>query len=253
MHEFFPFLKKVNHASLMDQVYAHELAPSTKLTDTEVVEVLGNLFKLEFFMELRDIISFFKDKLVEAATTLDVSPTISSLTTDFNKAFARHKERTLYVGSKEASGYGMLSNFCVFVSEVLNVMHPNIKFKIDPEIYVSQGKTYAADQCVIKLCFKGIQVLVVWEYKPRVSTHLSDQTPWHISETFLQAFYLKKQHKYPVLHCLTDLADFHYFFVEGDGRMSLDLTKYVYLNSDFCNFDDTVKHVNFLLDSINIQ
>lgn len=252
MHELFPFLKKVNQATLMDQVYAHELAPSTKLTDAEVVEVLGNLFKLEFFMEHSDIISFFKDKLVEATTTLDVSPTISSLTTDFNKAFARHMERTLYIGSKEASGYGMLSNFCVFVSEVLSVMHPNIEFKIDPETYVSQGKTYA-DYCVIKLCFNGIQVLVVWEYKPRVSTHLSDQTPWHLSETFLQAFYLKKQHKYPVLHCLTDLADFHYFFVGGDGRMSLDLTKYVYLNSDFRNFDDTVKHVNFLLDSINIQ
>ena len=70
------------------------------------------------------------------------------------------------------------------------------------------------------------------------------------------ALYQKQccKHFTKVLHCLTDLRDFHYFFVGGDGTISLDLTKYVYLHSDFVNFDDTVKDVNFLVDdSINIQ
>jgi hypothetical protein len=66
------------------------------------------------------------------------------------------------------------------------------------------------------------RVQVVWEYKPKVSSKLEDVTGWHISETILQAFYLHKKHTYPVLHCLTDLQDFHYFTL-NNGAQALEL------------------------------
>lgn len=81
----------------------------------------------------------------------------------------------------------MLSIFCVLVTQVLKVKHPNVSFKIDPATHVSKGKTYAADHCVVKVCLIGpVQVLVVWEYKPRVS---GIKLHGIISETMLQAFY----------------------------------------------------------------
>ena len=96
-------------------------------------------------------------------------------------------------------------------------------------------------------------MLVVWEYKPRVSSDLQDQTSWHLSETILQAFYLKKKHPYCILHCLTDLEDYHYFFLSDNGPRTLKLDKYVYMQSNLSEKIDVLHHLNFLYHSVSIE
>ena len=61
-------------------------------------------------------------------------------------------------------------------------------------------------------------MLVLWEYKPRVPCDLDYVIPWYLSETLLQAYYMRMKHSYPVLHCLTDLDDYHCFFIEDEDR-----------------------------------
>lgn len=163
-------------------------------------------------------------------------------------------QHTLYVNSKEASGYGMLSHFSLLVCDVMCEKYPTVTFKIDPQFYVCIGKKYSSDQFLVMLSINGIKVLVVWEYKSRVATDIADQAGWHIS-TILQAFYLQNEHSYsyPVLHCLTDLHDFHYFLLTSGGFRALKLLKYVYLESDLTKEHDVLHHLCFLFNCINIE
>ena len=55
-------LLKEKQGTLMDQVHLHELAPSTPLTDLEVMEVLGNLFQVNFLHDYRQVITHLKTK-----------------------------------------------------------------------------------------------------------------------------------------------------------------------------------------------
>ena len=51
--------------------------------------------------------------------------------------------------------------------------------------------------------------ILVLEYKPRVAQDFGYQEPFHVSETFMQVYYLRQRCKFPVMHCLMDLNDFH--------------------------------------------
>lgn len=164
---------------------------------------------------------------------------------EFTKIYSSHLEKTLYVNSKEASGYGMLSNFSVLVCDVLQEKFPTHQFRIEPQFYVAKGKTYSTDMAVVLLKVDGVEVLLAWEYKPKVAADISDQTGWHLSETILQGFYLQGKH---ILHCLTDLSDFHYFFMEG-GPRALTLKKYVYLQSVLSDPTSVLYHLSFILES----
>ena len=124
----------------------------------------------------------------------------------------------------------MLSSFSLLVSDVIGEKFPAHTFTMEPQFYVLSGKTYSTDEAVMLFKVHDEQIIVAWEYKPKVAADLSDQTGWHLSETILQAFYLKGEH---ILHCLADLTDFHYFFMEEDGPRHLTLKKYVYLQSKF--------------------
>ena len=194
--------------------------------------------------------AFFESKY----SVYEAEPTISTVDglSDFTATFSKHLRLTRYVNTKEASGYGMLSHFALFFCGFLCEKFPGVDFKIDPHFYVCGGKQYSRDEALIMLTATSSEtVLVVWEYKPQVSNSLGDVPKWHLSETILQAFYLQKQHAYPVLHCLTDLEDFHYFSLKCAGQ-GLELLKYFFLRSDFTQEKEVLHHLNFLYHSVNI-
>lgn len=240
---------KEKQATIVDEVHRHELAPSTQLKDTEVLEILSHLFGIQAY-DYRSLIVWMEEQrqqyVIGQAVSSDVQQRILDL---FAAQYSAHFQRTLHIFSKEASGYTMLGNFSEMVCEMLEDKYDTKVFRIDPQYHVSEGKKYVSDQAVLQLVMGNRQVLVVWEYKPKVAANLIDVTGWHLSETLVQAYYLRKKH-YPILHCLTDLQDFHYFFIE-EGE-NLKLGKYVYIRSDLTNQTDVWNHINFLFQSVNV-
>ena len=76
---------------------------------------------------------------------------------------------TLYVSTKEASGYTMLGNFSQFVCQLFKDKHSSVNFCIDPQFHVSEGKKYTSDKALLQLLMSNednYRVLVLWEYKP---------------------------------------------------------------------------------------
>lgn len=230
----------------MDQVYAFELAPSTKMTDFEVTEVLANLFQLQDCLEYRSVMSFFESKASRYEHDPDFSVEDKKLD-HFVQTYTHLSKKTLHLNSKEASGYGNLTLFALYVCDMMEEKYPGVKLMIQPQFYVCGSKQYSTDEALISVQ-SGKEVLAIWEYKPKVAASLIDQTAWHLSETILQAFFLKK---HSVLHCLTDLEDFHYFFLECDPR-HCKLIKYVYLKSKLSVKGDVLHHMDFLFHSIKI-
>lgn len=240
--------------TLMDRVHAHELAPSSKLTGDQVMEVLHGLFQLNplRYYNYAQVVNFITSK------TLAQGPNEVRWTDDdgllgkFTKEYAEHLTGTLHVHLKEASGYAMLGNFAILMRAFMMKHHPNFTFWIDLQFSVCSGKQYCSDQAIILAAQKVEEdqrkfSVVVWEYKPRVSGDLMDCQPWHLSETMLQAYYLKKESVRPYLHCLTDLTDFHYFVIE-DGKSSfLEILQYDYYRTNLLEEEEVHCHVNFLL------
>lgn len=237
-------------------MHQHDLPPSTVLPDNEVMEILGDLFQLHHLRDYHDLIRTLKTKqqnyVREQAEPSDIqAANIASFTT----SFLRHLSTTLHVKSKEASGYGMLSNFSEFVCRMMKDKYPSNTFYIDPQFKVCEGRKYTTDEAMLQFLVEyghNYRLLIEWEYKPKVPSDLDDVTGWHLSETLLQAYYTRAGHSYPVLHCLTDLWDYHYFFIEDDGPRTLKLVKYVYLKSELSEPNDVWDHINFLFKSVNI-
>ena len=229
-------LLKEKQGTLVDQVHLHELAPATPLTDLEVMEVLGNLFQVNFLHDYRQVITHLKTKRQQhVQEQAEPSESQAVELASFTTVFSEYSSRTRLLTSKEASGYGLLYVFSQFVCKLLQEKYPSVTLQVEPHFRVAEGHTFTSDMCLLQLLVEAsllLRVLVLWDYKPRVPGALEDVTAWHLSETLLQAYYLRRQHSYPVLHWLTDLLDFHYFFIEGDGQRTLKVVKYVYLNSD---------------------
>ena len=239
----------------MDQVHNYELAPSTQLEDLQVMEIIRNIFHLEGIYDYRGILAYLtskrQDHVKEQAEPSHIQEVeISS----FTVSISEHRCMTLGFTSKEASGYAMLSNFSLFVCKLMGVKYPSLNFCIEPQFIVCDGKKNSSDQTLVQLLMGSthMRVLVVWEYKPRVACDIYDVPAWHLSETLLQAYYMRRNHCYPVLHCLTDLNDYHYFFIE-DGPTDITLSKYVYMHSDLSVPKDAFDHINFLLQSVPVQ
>jgi hypothetical protein len=112
----------------------------------------------------------------------------------------------MHLTTKEASAYGLVGDFMLCVRDALEKLCPTVEFKIDHQFHVHNAKTYVADSALVsKVVFSIEQIpCFVVEYKPRVAADLSDQEPFHVSEVFLQAYYLRTMQKRPVLHCLTE-------------------------------------------------
>ena len=101
----------------------------------------------------------------------------------------------------------------------MQIKYPGEMLKVDHQYHILENRTYAADATLVVVVMVKLKMLpiLVLKYKPRVSQELADQEPLHVSETFIQAYYLRQQCKFPVMHCLTDLNDFHFFLIE-DGQ-----------------------------------
>ena len=90
------------------------------------------------------------------------------------------------------------------------------------------------------------------EYKLKVPSGLEDVTPWHLSETSLQAFYmyLRDNFHYDIVHCLTDLNDYHFFLVGSSSENAFVLKKHWYKKCDLTDGAAFEEHINFVCDII---
>ena len=244
----------------VDLVIAGALAPSTKLTATEVRRVLCFLFGVKKH-DLAGIV----DEMVKAKVSIEqgiasyeskAKVKLDSTYELYTTMLEKHQAATLHLTDKEASGsHAFLGNFMVCVKEEIQKLQPNITFKVDYSFYVHPEKTYATDSAVLYSAHDDdddemIPCFVV-EYKPRVPQGLHDQEPFHLSEVFLQAFYLRRKgHKHPILHCLTDFKDFHYFLItdsrQHPAKLELVIEKYWYVACDLKKPAELLKNMKGL-------
>ena len=169
--------------SYVDQALNCELPPSTQLNHEYVVAVLNAILGQEV-MDLRGLCNYFDSKLSTSSTsTSSVSSEVSSET------FRAYYQYTLYLGDKEASARGILGLFMELVRGTLQKRHPKQNFYIDHELKVLRFSSDAA-LIVASTGQQKRKVVFSLEYKPKMSPQLKDQHPFHISELFLQAFYL---------------------------------------------------------------
>ena len=126
-----------------------------------------------------------------------------------------------------------------------------MRLYVDHEYKILETKKYACDVAVIAALSKGQEreVLLAVEYKPNVPSGLEDVTPWHLSETLLQAFYLRDNFHYDIVHCLTD---YHFFLVGSSSENAFVLKKHWYKKCDLTDGAAFEEHINFVCDIIHV-
>ena len=98
--------------------------------------------------------------------------------------------------------------------EALDKIHPSGEFMVDHKFKVLPTKQFATDEAIEAVIGDGNgKVIFALEYKPKVSSDMNDQAPFHISETLLQAFYLTSLFHHDIIHCRTDLQGYHIFLI----------------------------------------
>ena len=262
-------LSSLQKPTNIDLINSCDLAPSTRLKSSDMVEVLCYILGMVKRADMRDVISPIKGTMLSlsheafiAPYERENTPLVMDELQQHRVAFQKHQQVTMHLQTKEASGTALLGTFMLCVSDALETLCPTQTFRIDHQFNVCDGKTYTADSALLSAllvssqkpvgfdpsqsplaggvvpCFVVGEVVpcFVVAYKPRVSQDLVDQEPCHLTEVFLQAYYLCKMHKHPILHCLTDLSDFHCFLVKGSDRGNLEIKKYFYSK---CNFNET--------------
>ena len=104
------------NVSHVDMALNYKLAPSTQLNHMEVVDVLNAIIGLKC-VDMRDICNYLTTLPSPTTTSasdlttemsLSSSPTTTELAKDMTKSFKFHYDNTLYLGEKEASGWGYL-------------------------------------------------------------------------------------------------------------------------------------------------
>ena len=96
-----------------------------------------------------------------------------------------------------------------------------------------------------------MDVLFSMEYKPKVAQNLGDEPACHISEVFLQAFYIATQVEHNVMHCLTDLVDYHLFLI-GKENGKLCIKKYWYHKCKLTDSGKAATLLQFLAEKIPV-
>ena len=214
-----------------------------------MVSVLNAILRVNF-IETSQLCDYFTSFL--STSTEPVSAKCSKMVEDITKMVAVHWNHTLYVGQKEASGRVILGLFMEGVREALHNIYPNKVLKVDHEFKILPGKQFATYEAVV-VVVRGTEVEVAYaiEYKPRVSSELHDQNPSHICEMFLQAFYLSTQCDHDILHCLTDLKDYHMFLIgKEESTKKFCIKKYWYRKCDLTNSGEAAEHLSFLSEII---
>lgn len=140
---------------------------------------------------------------------------------EYTKSFDKHRKKTSYFTEKVASGYTILGNFMMCVSNMMDTMYPGFHFHIDHQFHISTKKHYAdiaLSTLRVSAASRASKAILVIEYKPKVAADLVDQEISDITESVLQALYLRKTSCHQILYCLTDLSDFHYFLMEDSTK-----------------------------------
>ena len=168
-------------------------------------------------------------------------------------------DSTLDVGDKEASGRVLLGLFMNVVRKALKLKYPKHTLCVDYEYRVLTDKQYAVDTTVVALTHimrvtgSVRNVVLALEYKPKVAAELRDQIPWHVSEVLLQAFYMRKRFTHDILHCLTDLQDYHYFLVGTQPDSPFCIKGYWYKMCKITDPTELTDHLHFLCDAITLS
>ena len=165
---------------------------------------------------------------------------------DFQEEYAG----TMFLGDKEASGRVILGRF---MTKVRMVIAAKADVRVDHEYRVLKDNAYACEEAVVSSLLavqrgpNQVKLLFGIEYKPKVSSDLSGQTPFHLSEVFIQAYYVKKSMPHDVWHCLTDMKNFHYFLVGATPEKEhLSIKKYYYLQCNLSDQTSVANHLYFL-------
>lgn len=234
---------------MVDEVLNYNLPPSTKLNHEEVVAVINAIAGFNC-IDLRRLCTHFLTFQPEPPTT---TPTEVPLP---DKSFFRWAKKqfdqTIYIGDKEASGRVLLGLFMNILMDLLSLKYPNISLYIDHEYKVLEGRKFYTDEAVVAILHSIMEAIFVFEYKPKVSPNLADQIPFHISETLVQAYYLRKKFRHNILHCLSDLTDFHFFLITTTPDSTFNITKYWYKNCNLLDPAQVTQLTAFLCDTISV-
>ena len=175
---------------------------------------------------------------------------------DITLLFQKRYDVTLNLGIKEASGNGIVDCFMLTVLNTMQIKYPDAMLKIDHQYRILENRTFAADETLGVVVVVMVEVtmlpILVLEYKPRVAQELGDQEPFHVSETFMQAYYLRQRYKFPVMHCLTDMHDFHFFIIEDGQSGVLKVSRYYYLKCDLKDGKQLIQMMTFLYHTLNV-
>ena len=207
-------------------------------------------------MDTYELDRFIKSK--SCTIECESGPVSSLQHLDKTLLFQQRYAKTLYLGNKEASGTGIVDLFMFYVLDTMEIKYPDATLKVDHQYRILENKLYAADETIgvvvvinAKAAPSMLPILVL-EYKPRVSQDLGDQEPSHLSETFMQAYYLRKRCKFPVMHCLTDLNDFHFFLIEDEHSGVIKISRYYYLKCDLKDGKQLIQMMTFLYHTLNV-
>ena len=112
-----------------------------------------------------------------------------------------------------------------YVLDTMEIKYPDATLKVDHQYCILENKLYAADETIgvvgVKVAIKeaapSVLPILVLKYKPRVSQDLGDQEPLHVSETFMQAYYLRKRCKFPVMQLLDGHERFSFLYTSPNN------------------------------------
>lgn len=235
------------------------MAPSTKLNYEDVHNVLNAITGLQS-CEMRGIYGHFQElrslsPLIE--TPLFQPEEFASNFGMMQGMFKAERQNTVDFGQKEASGNVLRGIFMSIVRKALLLKYPDDNFLVDHEYKVLPDKKFALDEAILAIIQlprpNSRKILFGVEYKPKVSASLEDIPCHHLSETLLQAYYLRKRFTHNILHCLTDLEDFHYFLICTSVEKPFHIKNYWYKTCDLTNSTAVNKHLQFLIDTISVE
>ena len=146
---------------------------------------------------------------------------IQSSFENVNEQLGIYKSLTVDLASKEASGCALMGVIIFELAHAIQKQNSRFRLKVDYEYrIVSTGRSgpdYAVD--VATIFFKGEgrttikRPVVLFEYKPQVPLDYKDMDAHHMCEVLIQGYYCVKN-SIPIIHCLTDMSDWHYFRME---------------------------------------
>lgn len=238
-----------NKTTFVDEVIAYQLPPSTPLNYEDATEVLNAILGVHC-RDMRAICDYLLRMM--SPPTNSLVPFSSELLLNTLQCIKEEYNITKWIGDKEASGNVIRGLFVTMVRIALVSKYPDKVFDIDHEYRILPNKKFAMDEAITALMMTTA-VIFGLEYKAKVSSTLHDQPAFHISETLLQAFYLRKRFSHDIVHCLTDLHDFHYFLIGSDPGKAFIVRKYWFMKCNITDISELSHNLNFLCENLCVE